>query len=123
MIIDMLMIFVLAVIILFILSMFIVDEYPWMSLGFISMGMIFSVLCAYEFWNFEWFYIGYNSTIGNTTPYIYNTFDYGQPYSYVFMVIFFFFCLLLIKAGVNVWKESLETEGEMDYRTKDRRWK
>ena len=121
MILDMLMIFVIAVIILFILSVFTMEETPFLSIAFIMLGMIFSVLCAYEFWNFEWFYIGYNSTTGNSTPYIYNTFDYGTPYSYVFMMIFFIYCILFIKAGFNTWKQSLETKGEMDFKKRKRR--
>ena len=101
MMVDMLMLFVVAVIVLLILSAYVIDDDPFLSIVFIMMGMIFCVLCAYEFWNFEWFYTGYNATEGNTTPYIYSTIDYGNPYSYVFMVIFFIYCILFVKAGFN----------------------
>ena len=120
---EMIIVFVIAIIIFLILSVFMVDENPWLSIPFIMMGMIFSVLCAYEFWNFEWLYTAYNSTEGNTTAYIYSTTDYGNPYSYVFMLIFFIFFILFIYAGFRTWKEASETENEMDYRTQDKRWK
>ena len=92
-----------------------------LSLPFISLGLIFSILCTYGMWNVEYFYVGYNATEGNTSTYMYSTFSYGDPYGYIFMLIFFLFFILLIRAGMNMWKIALETQGEIDYNNRRRR--
>jgi len=99
-----------------ILTVYSLEDDSWLSVVFIMVGMIFCVLCAYEFYNFEWFYVGYNTTVGNSTPYIYNTFDYAQPYGFVFLLLFFIFAALFVKAGSNAWKESLRQQGEMEFK-------
>ena len=119
---DMLIIFVILSVIFFIISVFLMEDKPMIAIPFIMLGMIFCVLCTYGFWNVEYFYVGYNSTVGNTSSYIYSTTDYGNPYSYVFMVFFYIYVLLFIRSGWNMWKEALETKGEMDYRKRDNRW-
>jgi preprotein translocase subunit SecY len=95
------------------------EEKPILSIPVLMVGMIFCVLCSYGFWNVEMLYIGYNSSVGNTTATIYSTMNYGDPYSYIFMVLFYIFCLMFVKAGFNSWKDALETKGQIDYR--DRR--
>ena len=123
MIFDMLVVFAIVTIMCFILSLFLLEEYPMISVAFISLGMIFSVLCTYGFWDVEFFYTGYNSTTGNTSAYIYSTTVYGDPYSYIFFVIFFMFMVLFFKAGFNLWRDALRTQGEMDYKSKGRRFR
>jgi len=97
------------------------EDTPVISIPFIMCGMIFSILCTYGFWNVEYFYVGYNASVGNTTTAMYSTMNYGDPYSYIFMLMFFIFFILFFRAGFNMWKDALKTEGEMDYRTRDRR--
>ena len=120
---DILILFIVITIILFFVSIFTMEDTPVISLPFITLGMIFSVLCTYGFWKVEYFYVGYNATLGNTTTEIYSTMNYGNPYSYIFMLMFFIFFILFFRAGFNMWKEALQTKGEMDYRTRDRRWR
>lgn len=123
MIIDILILFIIITIILFFVSVFLMEDNPLISIPFIMLGMIFSVLCTYGFWDVEYLYTGYNSTIGNTTIYTYSTMDYGDPYSYIFVLLFFIFVVLFIRAGMNLWKEALQTQGEMDYNKRDNRWR
>ena len=99
-----------------VLSVYSMEDEPWLSIVFITVGMVFSILCAYEFYNFEWFYVGYSGS--TCTPGIYSTYDYGSPYAYVFMLMFFIFAILFVKAGANAWKFALETEEEMNYNKK-----
>jgi len=113
---DMLIIFIVVTIICLLLSLFLMEENPMLSIPVIVIGMVFSVICTYGLWDVEFVYIGYNSTIGNTTSYIYSTSDYGNPYGYIFLLIFYIFMLFFLRAGWNLWKEALETKGEMDYR-------
>ena len=87
------------------------------------LGMIFSVLCTYGMWDVEYFYVGYNASSGLTNTSLYSTMSYGDPYGYIFMVLFFIFFIFFIRAGMNLWKEALQAQGEMDYRTRDRRWR
>jgi hypothetical protein len=113
---EILIIFIIATIIFFILSVFLMDEYPWLSLGFISMGLIFSALSTWGMWKIELTYTSYNSTWGNTSFEVYSL-DYGEPYSYVFFFVFLAFCGLIVKAGFNVVKQAKEKEkeqGELD---------
>ncbi len=116
MIFDMLVVFAVIVIICFILSLFLLEDYPMLSVAFISVGMIFSVLCTYGFWDVEFFYTSYNASEGNTTGYIYSTSSYGDPYSYVFFIMFMMFMVLFFKAGFNLWRDALKTEGQMNYK-------
>jgi cellulose synthase/poly-beta-1,6-N-acetylglucosamine synthase-like glycosyltransferase len=113
---DMLILFILIVVIMLILSILFVEENPVMSIPLIFIGMIFSVLSAYGFFDVDFFYTGFNSTVGNTTGYIYSESSYYDPYAFVFLLIFFIFALLFIRAGFNLWKESLETKGTIDYK-------
>lgn len=117
---DMLIIFVVITIICFFLGLFLMEEKPMLSIPVIMVGMIFCVLCSYGFWNVEMLYVGYNSSVGNTTATIYSTMNYGDPYSYIFMVLFYIFCLMFVKAGFNSWKDALETKGEIEYKRRNR---
>ena len=119
---DVLILFIIITVILFFVSVFTMEDNPFLSIPFIMVGMIFSILCTYGFWDVEYFYVGYNATTGNTTTNIYSTMDYGNPYGYIFMFLFFIFFVLFFRAGFNMWNDALKTKGEMNYRTRDRRW-
>lgn len=118
MIFDMLVLFIAVTLICLILSIFVMEDNPMLAIPFIMIGMIFSILCTYGMWNVEYFYIGYNATVGNTTSYFASTDVYGDPYSYIFVVLFFVFVILFIKDGANMWRDALETKAEMDYHMK-----
>lgn len=111
MMVEWLALFIIISIILFILSLYAMEENPMLAIPMIMVNMIFTVIIAYGFWNVEWFYISYDGT-----PMIHSTYDYGNPYSYIFLVFFFIQCLLFVKTGWNLTKEALKTKGEMNYR-------
>jgi len=121
MLVDIIIIFIIITIISLLLSLFLLEDKPMLSLPLIMVGMIFSVLCTYGMWNVEWFYTGFNATEGNTTSYIYSTTNYGDPYSYIFVLFFFIFVILFFAAGWNMWKEALKTQGEMEYKRRQKR--
>ena len=115
MIMDMLMLFIVITVILFFVSVFLMEDNPMLSIPFIMLGMIFSILVTYGLWDVEYFYIGYNASVGNTSTYTYSTMSYGDPYSYIFVLLFFIFVVLFIRSGMNMWRDALETKGEMNY--------
>ena len=121
MIMDMLILFIVITLILFFVSVFLMEDYPLISLPFIMLGMIFSILVTYGLWDVEYFYVGYNASVGNTSTYTFSTMSYGDPYSYIFVLLFFIFVVLFFRAGMNTWRDALETQGEMDYRMRGRR--
>lgn len=123
MLIDMLILFIIITIIVFFITLFIIDDKPIIALPLIMIGMVFSVLCTYGMWNVEYFYVGYNATVGNSSSYTFSTMTYGDPYSYIFVLFFFVFVILFFKAGWNLWKEALLTQGEMDYKRPSNRRK
>jgi len=120
MIFDMLILFVVITFICLLLTIFMVEKDPMMTIPVIVIGWIFSILCAYGMYNVEYFYVGYNSSIGNTTTNLYST-SYGDPYGYIFILVFYVFVMFFIRAGWNLWKEALDTKGEMDYRMNRRK--
>ena len=89
-----------------------------MALPIIMIGMVFSVLCTYGMWDVEYLYIGYNATVGNTSTYVFSTMDYGDPYSYIFVLFFFIFFIFFFKAGFNMWTEALKTQGEIGFKSR-----
>jgi len=99
------------------------EDRPQIAIPFIMIGMIFTILCTYGFWDVEYFYVGYNATAGNTSSFMYSTSQYGDPYSYVFFIVFWIFVILLLRTGMNLWKEALQTEGQMKYSKRDNRWR
>ena len=109
---EMLVIFVIITLVCLILTIFLVEDYPKLSIPFIMFGMIFSVLCTYGWWKVDFFYTNYNASLGNTTPVIYSTTEYGTPYSYVFVIIFFIFMALLFLAAYNCLMEALKEDNE-----------
>ena len=121
MLIDILMLFIIITIIVFLLTLFIIDDKPIIAIPLSMIGMIFSILCTYGMWNVEYFYVGYNATLGNSSSYVFSTMNYGDPYSYIFVLFFFVFVILFFKAGWNMWKEALQTQGEMEYMRPSRR--
>lgn len=121
MIFDMLVLFIAITLICLILSIFVMEDNPMLAIPFIMVGMIFSILCTYGMWNVEYFYIGYNASIGNTSSYFVSTDVYGDPYSYIFVLMFFVFTVLFVKTGFNMWRDALETKAEMDYNLKMRK--
>lgn len=115
---DLLIIFIMLSIIFFILSIVFMENNPGISIPFIMLGMIFTILCCYGLWNVEVLYVGYNASSGLTNTSIYQTSVYGDPYSYIFVLFFFIFMVLFFRSGFNLWKEALETQGEINYRTR-----
>jgi hypothetical protein len=120
---DILMLFIVLSILFFILSIYLMEENPFLSIPFIMLGMIFTILVTYGMWNVEVLYVNYNASSGLTNTSIYTTMSYGDPYSYIFMLFFFMFMVLFFRAGFNMWKEALKTQAEMNYRTHDKRWR
>lgn len=105
---DMLILFVVVVIISFILTMFLIWEKPLLSVAFIMVGMIFSVLSTYGFWDVEFFYTSINTTTGGTDALIYSTTEYGNPYSFIFFFMFFVFFMLLFVAAFKSMSDEAE---------------
>lgn len=118
---EMLMLFIILSIILFILILFFMEDTPMIAIPLIMVNMIFIVIITYGFWDVEWFYTAYNSTVGNSTAYLYSTDSYGEPYSYIFFMFFLIHVLLFIRVGWVLWKQALDTPGEMDYYNKNKR--
>lgn len=120
---DMLILFIILSIIFFILSVYLMEENPKLSIPFIMLGMIFTILVAYGLWNVEVLYVGYDAATGIANTSLYSTASYGNPYSYVFVLVFFIYLILFFNAGFNMWKQALETQSEIDYKNKPRRWR
>lgn len=113
---EMLMLFIIIVIVMLILGVYTMEETPILAIPVIMIGMIFSVICTYGLWDVEYVVVGYNASSGLSETSIYSTVAYGDPYSYIFMIIFYIFCMLFVKAGANMWRETLKTKGEMNYK-------
>ena len=118
---EMLMLFIILTIIFLLLSIYTMEDEPVLAIPIIMVGMIFSILCTYGLWDVEYFYTGFNSSVGNTSTYVYSTISYGDPYSYIFMLLFFIYCTLFVRAGFNAWQDALDTKGEMEYLKKNSR--
>jgi magnesium-transporting ATPase (P-type) len=110
-----LIIFIIVTLIMLIITIFMIEEQPYMAIPFIMIGMIFSVLCAYGVWNVEW------AVLQNDNTFVIESTSYGEPYSYVFVLIFLIFMMLFIKAGFNTWQQALQEKAEMEYNRKMRR--
>ena len=119
---EMLLLFIVIVVIMLVLSVYTMDENPSLSIPIIMTGIIFTVLCAYGVWNVEYLYVGINATTGITETQIYSTDSYGNPYSYIFLTVCFVFVMFFFRAGFNLWKEALQTKGQMEYNRKMRRY-
>ena len=115
---DMLIVFILLTIIMLIISVFLVEDRPLLSIPFVMIGMIFSILCTYGLYDVELSTSIFNVTTGLTTIETTHFMDWGDPYGYVFMLMFFIFFILFLRAGFNMWQLALETEGQMNYRMK-----
>jgi len=116
---ELLILFIILTVVFFILSMYLMENNPKLSIPFIMLGMIFTILVTYGLWNVEIFYVSTNATgVSNGT--VYATEVYGDPYSYIFMLLFFVFVVLFFRAGFNMWREALETQSSIDYRGKRR---
>ena len=115
---DMLIVFILLTIIILVLTVFLVEDRPLLSIPFVMIGMIFSILCTYGLYDVELSNSVFNVTTGLTTIEVTHFMEWGDPYAYVFMLMFFIFFILFIRAGFNMWRIALETEGQMNYRMK-----
>jgi len=112
---EMLLLFIVVVIIMLILSIYTVDENPTLSVPLIMIGIIFCAFSAYGLIEVEWVVVGMNTTTGFTEASTYSTTEY-MDYAYVFVMLAFIFAMFFIRAGFNLWKESLETKGQMEYK-------
>jgi len=110
MLIEVLILFIIITVLMLILSIYTVEsDKPEMSVPFIMVGMIFSILCAYGFANVEFFYIHYENVTNNSTEYIpaiFSTTQYAKVYPYIFVLIVFIFAILLFRAGYNLVMRS-----------------
>lgn len=92
------------------------------SIPLITVNWLFIILATYGFYEVEWFYNShYWAGNGTYQVALYSTDSYWYL-AYVFYVFFFIHVILFFYAGWMAWKEALTTEGEMNYRLKDRRW-
>jgi hypothetical protein len=113
---DMLILFILVTIICLILSIFLMEDKPLLAIPMIMMGMIFSILCTYGMFDVELYTNSFNSSSGLTELEITHFMEWGDPYAYVFMLMFFVFMILFIRAGFNMWRIALETQSEINYK-------
>lgn len=109
-----LIIFIIVTLLMLVISVFMMEEQPMIAIPFIMIGMIFSVLCTYGVWNVEW------AVLQSDNTFVIESVSYGEPYSYVFMLLFFIFMLVFIKAGFNTWQQAIEHQSEMEFRKKQR---
>jgi len=109
---DMLVLFILITVIMLIISVFLMEDNPFLSIPFIMVGMIFSILCTYGMYDVEVYSNIYNSTSGNTTVEVTSFMDWGDPYAYVFMLLFFVFFIVFIRAGFNMWRLALDNQNK-----------
>lgn len=112
---DLLVLFIVLSILFFILSVYLVETSPMISIPFIMLGMIFTIITTYGLWDVEILYTNFNATTGMTTTGVHNI-SYGDPYSYIFVLFFFIFMVLFFRAGFNMWGMALKQQGEMDYK-------
>ena len=117
---EMLILFIILAILMFILSIYTIEDAPYYSIAFVMLGMIFSVLCAYGVWEVDFLVVGYNASNGSTVTEMYNSYSYGDPYSYIFVLLFFIFVIMFMVAAFNSWKHALKTKGELDLKNKYR---
>jgi len=90
------------------------------AIPLITVNWLFIILCTFGFYNIEWFYNKhywvengtYEVGLYTSTQYFY--------LSYVFYVFFFIHVILFFYAGWMAWKESLTTEGEIEYTRRQR---
>ena len=115
---DMLILFILLTVIVLVITVFLVEDRPLLSIPFVMVGMIFSILCTYGMYYVEIVSNVFNSTTGVTSVEVTGFYDWGIPYSYVFVLFFFVFFVLFIRAGFNMWHLGLETQGQMNYKMK-----
>ena len=112
---DFLFIFIVITFICFFLTLLLfIMDYTVFSFPVIMMGMITSILCTYGLWDVEYRELGYNSTSGLSES-ITTSVDYGDPYGYLFFIIFFIFAAFFIYAIFQSWSNMLANEG-MDMR-------
>ena len=114
MLIDLIILFIIVVIICFILTIVFMVDKPVIALAFVTLGMVFSVILTYGMWRIDFFYTSYNNTHGNTSAEIYSSFDYGNPYSYIFFFIFWVFVALFVFCGFQYWRQILNKKGEVN---------
>jgi hypothetical protein len=110
MLIDFLMIFMIIVFICFFLTIFIIDISPVTCLPIIMIGMITSIIVTYGLWKVERVDTVFNATSGATESFT-TTFNYGDPYSYIFFLIFWIFVSFFLIAIFMQWKNISEREG------------
>ena len=117
MLIDLIILFIIIVIICFILTVFLMLDYPIIALPFITVGMLLSVVLTYGMWRIDFFYTSYNATHGNCSAEIYSTFNYGEPYSYIFFLLFWVFVALFVFCGFQYWRQIINKEGQVNKKT------
>ena len=103
--------FIVVTLVSILISAYLMEENPIISIPFIMIGLIFSVICAYGVWNVEWAVLHSDNTL------VLESADYGIPYTFVFVFLFFVFVLFFFRAGFNLYKEAIETKGEFTYST------
>ena len=101
--------FIIVTLIAILISAYLMEENPIMSIPFIFIGLIFSVICAYGVWDVEFVVLLSDDTI------VYESADYGQPYSYIFVFLFFILVMFFFRAASNYFVDSAKTEGEFNY--------
>lgn len=110
MILSMLYLFIGLIALFFILSVYLMEMKPSVSIPFIMMGMIFCILVVYGLWNVE------IPVMRSDDVFLLETVSYGDPYSYVFVLWFFIYLVMFLRAGFNMWHEALQTKGEMRFK-------
>ena len=119
MIIQITIILIILIFICLVLTGFLMYDLPILAAIFATVGMVFSVVATYGMLRIDWFYIGYNNTFGNTSVEIHSTFDYGTPWAYVFVLMFFIHLVLFVYCGFRKWQLVLDKKEEEKNKLKE----
>ena len=120
MLLEMLIVFIIITVILFILSVIFMDDAPMVAVPILFTGMVFTILCAFGFFEVDTVYLGQNLSTGAIEPMIYSNEAYNTAYPWVFFFLFILFAIVFLRIGFNLLMEAKQTMGEMNYRGRRR---
>lgn len=106
--------FIVVTLVAVFISAYLMETRPILAYPFIIIGFMFSIVCAYGVWDVEFPVLLSNDTV------VYESAQYGDPYSYIFVFLAFVFVMFFVRASSNylLEKAKIKKEQTPDYMNK-----
>lgn len=106
---SILIVYIILSALLFVLCVLLMEDKPWLAVPLVMVGVIFSTMCVFGFFQVDVPMMVYNSTSEAYEPSLLSVTDQYVPYVWVYFLFVLIYGLVFVKAMFNILVKSVDT--------------